>query len=89
MNKKIEKQVIEDFGKEWQKFNQRDTAVSDLERMFEDYFHILPKKYMNKENKCFDMGAGSGRWAKFIANKVKHIDCVEPSKLALNEATKL
>ena len=49
MNKKIEKQVIEDFGKEWQKFNQRDTAVSDLERMFEDYFHILPKKYMNKE----------------------------------------
>ncbi len=88
MNKKIEKQVIEDFGKEWQKFNQRDTAVSDLERMFEDYFHILPKKYMNKENKCFDMGAGSGRWAKFIANKVKHIDCVEPSKLALNEAKK-
>ena len=32
------------------------------------------------------MGAGSGRWAKFIAQKVKQIDCVEPSKLAINEA---
>ena len=43
MDKKIEKQVIEDFGKEWQKFNQRDTSEKDLKNMFDDYFHIMPK----------------------------------------------
>ena len=86
MYKKIEKQVIEDFGREWQTFNQRDTSKEDLKKMFNDYFHIMPEGYLNEKNICFDMGAGSGRWAKFVAKKVKQIDCVEPSKLAINEA---
>tara|TARA_E500000178_G_C16910191_1_gene702231 strand:+ start:206 stop:364 length:159 start_codon:yes stop_codon:yes gene_type:complete len=27
----------------------------------------------------FDMGCGSGRWAQFVAPKVKTLNCVEPS----------
>jgi SAM-dependent methyltransferase len=88
MTKKIGDQIIEDFGKEWQKFNQRDTSEQDLKKMFADYFHIVPKKYLSKESICFDMGAGSGRWARFVAEKVKRVDCIEPSNLALNEAKK-
>ena len=33
----------------------------------------------------FDMGCGSGRWAKFVAPKVHKLNCVEPSN-AINIA---
>ena len=32
------------------------------------------------------MGCGSGRWAKFIAPKVKVLNCIEPSDKALKIA---
>ena len=34
------------------------------------------------------MGCGSGRWANFIAPKVKILNCIEPSKQALDVAKK-
>ena len=34
----------------------------------------------------FDMGCGSGRWAKLIANKVKLLNCIDPSAVALEQA---
>ena len=37
------------------------------------------KKLPNNE-KGFDMGCGSGRWAKFVARKVGHLHCIDPSK---------
>ncbi len=33
----------------------------------------------NKNSVGFDMGCGSGRWAKLVADKVGFLNCVEPS----------
>lgn len=41
---------------------------------------MLPKNAVG-----FDMGCGSGRWAKFVAPKVHTLNCVEPSN-AINVA---
>lgn len=37
-------------------------------------WHILPN---NSEG--FDMGCGSGRWARFIAPRVAILNCIDPS----------
>ena len=34
---------------------------------------------MSKDAVGFDMGCGTGRWAQFVASKVKTLNCVEPS----------
>ena len=36
----------------------------------------------------FDMGCGSGRWAKFVAEKVHSLNCIDPSEKALEVAQK-
>ena len=34
------------------------------------------------------MGCGSGRWGQIIAPKVKVLNCIEPSKKAIEQAKK-
>ena len=34
---------------------------------------------MPKKAEGFDMGCGTGRWAKFVAPKVGKLHCIDPS----------
>ena len=81
-----DKQVIEDFGYEWEAYNQQNIDKMELEKLYLNYFDIFPFEVIGKESKGFDMGCGSGRWAKFIAPKVKILNCIEPSQKAIIEA---
>lgn len=78
--------VIESFGEEWNYYKQNDS--NDLTSAFNQYFHIFPKNFFNKDKIGFDMGCGSGRWAKFISPKVKILNCIEPSEKAISVARK-
>lgn len=82
----IEKKITEDFGNEWKSFNQSSLEEDELLELFNNYFHIFPFNLINKKSIGFDMGCGSGRWAKLIAPKVKLLNCIDPSRMALNEA---
>jgi SAM-dependent methyltransferase len=82
----IDYKVVSDFGLEWSKFNYQKIKKKDLQKIFYDYFRIFPFKKINKNSVGFDMGAGTGRWAKFIAPKVKKLYCIEPSSLAIKKA---
>lgn len=89
MNKlstKIEKKVIQDFGDEWNNFNQSSIKDYDLKKAFNQYFNIFPKSYLSKNVEGFDMGCGSGRWAKIVAPNVKRLNCLDPSPKALKVA---
>ena len=79
--KNIDSNVIKSFGEEWDYYKQNDSR--DLKAAFDQYFHIFPKSFLNKNNVGFDMGCGSGRWARFITPKVKKLNCIEPSKKAI------
>jgi len=85
---KIEKKVIEDFGDEWNNYNQSDINKIELNKVFNLYFNNFPKKFLNKKYQGFDMGCGSGRWAKLVAPKVKKLNCIDPSIAALKIAKK-
>jgi len=86
MKNNIESEVINDFGLEWNKFNYKNINYRELKKIFNDYFRIFPFDKINKDSIGFDMGCGTGRWAKFIAPKVKKLNCIEPSYLALKQA---
>ena len=82
----VDAKVVEDFGKEWQTFNQKELTTSDLHQAFNQYFDIFPFDKINSHSEGFDMGCGSGRWAKLIAPKVGRLNCIDPSSLALQQA---
>jgi len=84
-DKNIDNKVVRDFGKEWQAFNHKDIDQSILDSAFDSYFHIFP--FDDLSNAIgFDMGCGSGRWAKFVAPRVKSLNCIDPSQSALDQA---
>ena len=84
----IGKKVISDFGNELNEFDQSALTKDELKKLFDRYFHIFPKNKLNKKSIGFDLGCGSGRWAKFVAPKVKKLNCIDPSKLAIKVAKK-
>ena len=77
--------VVRDFGDEWDKYDQSGEDLK-LEESFSQYFSIFPNKYLNPNAVGFDAGCGSGRWAKFIAPKVKQLFCFDASHKALKVA---
>ena len=44
MKKKFEI-VVNDFGKEWSKFDNEALSDNQLRKIFNDYFDIFPKKF--------------------------------------------
>jgi ubiquinone/menaquinone biosynthesis C-methylase UbiE len=79
--------TIEGFGDEWERFNQSNLNSHELNLLFENYFKLFPWDSLKKNSVGFDMGCGSGRWAKLVAPKVGHLHCIDPSK-ALDIAKK-
>lgn len=74
----IDKKTVDSFGEEWSKFN--DFSNAEIEQVGDDYFDILPSSlYDNEETLVLDVGCGTGRWAKYLANKVKTVECIDPS----------
>ena len=83
--KNIDKKVVSDFGKEWQAFNHQNLDESLLDSAFDSYFYFFPFEDLS-DAVGFDMGCGSGRWAKFVAPRVGFLNCIDPSETALNQA---
>ena len=71
--------TIKSFGDEWRRFNQEKLTTKEHYNLFESYFHIFPWKSIGKFAKGFDMGCGSGRWAKIAASQVGHGYCLSLS----------
>ncbi len=82
----IDPWTVAGFGDEWSKFDQTEAPEKELKEVFEQYFEIFPWKCLPPGAKGFDLGCGSGRWAKFVADKVDTLFCIDPSEDALNVA---
>ena len=83
----IDDKVVEDFGKEWKAFNHNNINGDELDSAYDSYFHIFPFSNLS-DSEGFDMGCGSGRWAKYVSSKVGTLNCIDPSIEALNQAKK-
>tara|TARA_Y100000389_G_C17467288_1_gene526809 strand:+ start:3506 stop:4348 length:843 start_codon:yes stop_codon:yes gene_type:complete len=77
--KNIDEKTVKSFGDEWTRFDQSALSSVESSKIFQDYFSIFPWDELPLDCEGFDMGCGSGRWAKLVAPKVKHLNCVDPS----------
>ena len=80
--------TVKNFGEEWERFENLDEDKIKLKKIFNAYFRLLPKKFINKKNICIDIGSGSGRWAGFLYQKMKKIYLLEPSVKAITVSKK-
>jgi ubiquinone/menaquinone biosynthesis C-methylase UbiE len=78
--------VVEGFGHEWSAFDQSGASAEDLARAFEGYFSIFPWQNLPENAKGFDLGCGSGRWARFVAPRTGELHCIDASGEALSVA---
>lgn len=85
-NENADKEVVDSFGEEWSKFSS--FKEDDLDKLGSEYFDIIPAKLLNKKTNVLDVGCGTGRWSKYLADKVGTISLVDPSK-AIYVADKL
>lgn len=83
----LDKKTIKSFGDEWSHFDQSGMSNKEAYKIFKNYFSLFPWSKLSKSSEGFDMGCGSGRWAKFVAPKVRLLHCIDPS-IAIEVAKK-
>ena len=79
MIKNLHEKTVTGFCEEWNKFDQSELDEYELEALFDRYFHIFPWEQIENNATGFDMGCGSGRWAKLVAPRVFKLHCLDPS----------
>jgi SAM-dependent methyltransferase len=75
--------VVDGFGDEWTRFDQSELSESELRAMFDAYFAIVPWDSLPPDAVAFDLGCGSGRWARLVAPRVGTLHCIDASAEAL------
>lgn len=79
MKKNLDKSTVNSFGDEWGRFDQSGLNPEEAQKIFDQYFSIFPWDCVNSDAIGFDLGCGSGRWAKIMAKRVGHLHCIDPS----------
>lgn len=82
----VDEVTVASFGDEWTHFDQSMLSDAERERMFGPYFSIFPWHILPQDAEGFDMGCGSGRWAKLVAPRVGRLNCIDASAEALGVA---
>lgn len=86
MSGNLDERTVAGFGDEWSRFDQSKLRGEELRAGFDRYFHIFPWAELPTESVGFDMGCGSGRWARLVAPRVKELVCIDASEEALGVA---
>ncbi len=75
--------TVEGFGHEWSRFDQAALDEHERQELFAAYFKLFPWSTLPTNAIGFDLGCGTGRWAKLVAPRVGRLYCVDASKEAL------
>ncbi|MFH1005268.1 MAG: class I SAM-dependent methyltransferase [Bacteroidota bacterium] len=83
----IDLKIINSFSAEWGKFKY--FSNEEIEKIGQEYFDIINENILNKNLYVLDLGCGSGRWTKFIADKVNFVEAIDPSESVYTAANLL
>jgi SAM-dependent methyltransferase len=78
--------TVDGFGREWTSFDQRRLDPREHRELFEAYFRVFPWETLPGGAVGFDLGCGSGRWAKLVAPRVGRLHCLDASVEAVRVA---
>jgi len=79
----VDAKTVVSFGDEWTRFDQSSLTENELLHVFSVYFRIFPWDSLPDGAEGFDMGCGSGRWARLVAPRVRKLNCIDASAEAL------
>lgn len=82
----LDEPTVAGFGEEWSTFDQSLIPADELDRTFRAYFAIFPWDELPPAAEGFDLGCGSGRWARLVAPRVGLLHCIDASEAALGVA---
>lgn len=88
MQTNVDVKTVKGFGEEWSRFDQSGMSETELNEQFARYFAVFPFENLPDNAEGFDLGCGSGRWAKLMARRVGKLHCIDASAEALNVAEK-
>ena len=71
--------TVASFGDEWSRFDQSGLSEEEARKVFNEYFAVFPWDRLPPDAEGFDMGCGSGRWARLVAPRVGRLHCIDPS----------
>lgn len=74
-----DEKTIESFGDEWKRFDQSGLGAQESREIFDAYFAVFPWSALRADASGFDMGCGTGRWARHVAPRVGRLHCIDPS----------
>src|SRR5688572_29268832 len=83
MQANVDVKTVEGFGEEWSRFDQSQMPETELNEEFDRYFAVFPFESLPARASGFDLGCGSGRWAKVMAQRVGRLHCIDASAEAL------
>jgi SAM-dependent methyltransferase len=73
--------VVQDFGDEWIKF--KDYSAEEIKSLAIMYFDILDDSIINKNTYALDIGCGTGRWTKYLSQRIGFIEAIDPSNAVI------
>ncbi len=79
----IDRKTVDGFGEEWDSFDQTTLGEQEWRDAFDRYFGIFPFATLPDNAEGFDLGCGSGRWARGVVEHVGTLNCIDPSDKAL------
>lgn len=82
----VDDRTVAGFGDEWRRFDQSSLSDHEFEELFDRYFREFPWASLADDAVGFDMGCGSGRWARGVAPRVGRLICMDASLDALEVA---
>ena len=86
MNNNLDDSTVAGFGRQWQTYDQAGLSPQELAEHFERYFRLFPWATLKAQAHGFDLGCGSGRWARLVAPRVGKLHCIDASADALEVA---
>lgn len=79
----LDSDTVAGFGEEWSHFDQTEAMDRELRAAFDRYFAVFPWDSLPPAPAGFDLGCGSGRWAGYVAPRVRTLYCIDASSAAL------
>jgi ubiquinone/menaquinone biosynthesis C-methylase UbiE len=82
----VDEATVSGFGLEWRRYDQSGVPVAELRSQFDRYFAVFPWDRLSQTAEGLDIGCGTGRWARFVSERVGTLHCIDANADVLEVA---